>query len=150
MSVGEFCTREIVITSRDSTIVEVARLMLRHHVGDVVVVDSRGEQRVPVGIVTDRDLVVELIAQEVALDSVSVGDVMSSELVTAREKDGIWETLQRMRAKGIRRMPVINELGGLSGILAADDLLELLADELTALAKVAGREVEEEKKKARR
>ena len=147
MSIGEFCTREVVIVERGTGIVELAQLMRKHHVGDVIVVDIQGDLVVPVGIVTDRDIVVELIAGEVDLDSVTTGDVMNPELITAREKEGIWDTLQRMRSRGIRRMPVINEDGGLEGILTVDDLIELLADELDLLAKIAGRGQELEEKR---
>ena len=147
MSIGEFCTREVVIVERGTGIVELAQLMRKHHVGDVIVVDKQGDLVVPVGIVTDRDIVVELIAGKVDLDSVTTGDVMSPELITAKEKEGIWDTLQRMRSKGIRRLPVINKDGGLEGILTVDDLIELLADELDLLAKIAGRGQELEEKR---
>lgn len=147
MSIGEFCTREVVIVERGTGIVELAQLMRKHHVGDVIVVDMQGDLVVPVGIVTDRDIVVELIAGEVDLDSVTTGDVMNQELITAKEKEGIWDTLGSMSSKGIRRIPVINEDGGLEGILTVDDLIELLADELDLLAKIAGRGQELEEKR---
>ena len=147
MSIGEFCTREVVIAERDTGIVELTQLMRKHHVGDVVVVEKKGDLAVPVGIITDRDIVVELIAGEVDLDSVTTGDVMSPELITAGEKEGIWDTLQRMRSQGIRRLPVVNYDGGLEGILTVDDLIELLADELALLAKIAGRGQEVEGKR---
>lgn len=146
MTVGEFCNREVVIASREETIVDIAKLMRRHHVGDVVIVDRSKEPPVPIGIMTDRDIVVAFIAAEVPLDSVTVGDVMSPELVTVREDEGIWECLQRMRIRGVRRIPVVNRQGGLEGILTVDDLLELFAEELLALAKVPTREVVREKK----
>jgi CBS domain-containing protein len=145
MSVGEICNREVIVTSKDSSIFEVAKLMRDNHVGDVIVVDSSGGQPVPIGIITDRDIVVELIAKEVALDSVTVGDVMTYELFAVREKDGIWSTLECMRMRGIRRMPVVNEQGGLEGVLTVDDLLELFSDELTSLSKVAIREQKRER-----
>ena len=145
MTVGKFCNREVVVANKDSTIIEVAQLMRQHHVGDAVIVDSSGDRPKPIGIITDRDIVVELIACEVSLDTVSVGDVMSFELVTAREQDSLWGTLQCMRAKGVRRIPVVNDQGGLEGILTSDDLLELLAEELLLLAKVPIREQELEK-----
>ena len=146
MTVGQFCNREVVVTSKNSTILEVARLMRQHHVGDVVVVaDGQSAQPVPLGIITDRDIVVELIAAEVDLDTVTVGDVMSFEITTVKEQDGIWETVQRMRAKGIRRVPVVNDKGGLEGILTADDLLELFSEELMQLARVADSEISREK-----
>ncbi len=149
MSIGEFCNREVVIAKKDMGIVELAQLMRNHHVGDVIVVEKQGDLVVPVGIITDRDIVVELVAGQVDIDSVTSGDVMSLELITAMEKDGIWDTLQRMRSKGIRRLPVVNEDGGLEGILTVDDLIELLAEELALLAGIAGRgqELEGERRK---
>jgi CBS domain-containing protein len=128
MTVGKFCNREVIIAEKGCTVTEVAKLMRHHHVGDVVIVDSNG------------GIVIELIACDVALDTVAAGDVMSYELVTARETDSIWDTLQRMRAKGVRRMPVVNDTGELEGILSIDDLLELFAEELNLLAKVPFRE----------
>ncbi|MHB8810836.1 MAG: CBS domain-containing protein [Desulfobulbaceae bacterium] len=147
MSTGEFCTREVVITEKDSSILEVAQLMRTFHVGDVVVVEHRGEQAVPLGIITDRDIVVELIAQEVNLGSVTVGDIMSYDLLSVREDEGIWEVLLQMCDRGVRRIPVVNEEGGLEGILALDDMIELLAEELTLLAKIARSGPDRERKK---
>ena len=140
MTVGKFCNREVIIADKDSSIVEIARLMRRHHVGDVILVTGSGDRSRPVGILTDRDIVIELIACDVPLNSVCAGDVMSYELVTAREEDSIWDTLKRMRAKGIRRVPVVNDKDELEGILSVDDLLELVAEELKLLARVPFRE----------
>jgi CBS domain-containing protein len=140
MTVGKFCNREVIIAEKSSTVTEVAKIMRQHHVGDVVIVDSHGGKVRPVGILTDRDIVIELIACDVAPDSVSARDVMTYELVTAREEDSIWDTLQKMRARGVRRVPVVNAAGELEGILSADDLMELFADELNLLAKVPFRE----------
>ena len=140
MTVGKFCNREVIIADKNSSIAEIAKLMRKHHVGDVVLVNDKGGRATPIGILTDRDIVIELIACDVPLDSVSAGDVMSYELVTAKEEDSIWDTLQRMRAKGIRRVPVVNDKDELEGILSADDLLELFAEELNLLAKVPFRE----------
>lgn len=145
MSVGAFCNREVVIARRDTTIVAAAKLMRHHHVGDLVVVEGEGANPKPVGIITDRDLVVELIANEVELASVTVGAVMSSQLVTARQQDSLWETMRRMQGHGIRRMVVVNDAGGLEGILTVDDLLALFGEEITALARVPGREQERER-----
>src|SRR4030065_513698 len=86
-----------------------------HHVGDLVVVEEKAGQRIPVGILTDRDLVIEILAKDVDMNAVTVGDVMSGELLTARASDGLYETLQRMRAKGVRRVPVVNAGGGGGG-----------------------------------
>lgn len=146
MTAGHFCNREVVVTGKESSIVEVARLMRHHHVGDVVVVAEEEGMTVPLGIITDRDIVMELIADQVVLEAVTVGDVMSYELIAANERDGIWDTLRRMRTDGIRRIPVVNDQGGLEGILTLDDMLELLTEELSLLAKVPSRAQDKERK----
>ncbi|QJD31175.1 CBS domain-containing protein [Methylococcus geothermalis] len=140
MSIGQFCIRDTVIVGKGDTIVEAAKVMRQHHVGSVVVVEESEHGCKPVGILTDRDLVVEILAKEVAPEAVTVGDVMSFELVTAREQDGLWETLQRMRVNGVRRIPVVDDRGVLVGIVSADDYLEILSTELGELAKLLGRE----------
>ena len=145
MTIGTICTRETVIAKKDDTIVTVAQLMRRHHVGDIVIVKEGEAENVPIGIVTDRDLVVEVLAQELSPDAVTVGDIMSYELVTAHDSDGIWSTLQKMRIKGVRRMPVVNQRGGLVGIVSLDDVLGLLSEELSGLTKIVGREQERER-----
>jgi CBS domain-containing protein len=131
MIVGEVCTREVVFIDRDASILEAARLMRQHHVGDVIVADDRHGEWVPVGILTDRDIVVELLAREVDLNAVSIGDVMSLDLLTAEEDADLTETIKTMRSRGVRRVPVLNRGGGLVGILAADDLIELIAEQLS-------------------
>jgi CBS domain-containing protein len=144
MPISEICNREVVIVQRSNTIMEAAQLMRQHHVGDVVVVDERGGIKVPVGIVTDRDLVVEIMAPAIDQTVVTVGDIMASELVTVKENAGLSETIEYMRAKGVRRVPVVDRNGALVGILALDDLLELLAEELLALAKLVRHEQKRE------
>ena len=140
MTIGTICSRDTIFTTRSSSIVDAAQLMRENHVGDLVVVDEQAGRRVPVGIVTDRDLVVEILAKQVEPGSVTIGDIMSGELVTARESDGLFDTLQRMRAKGVRRVPVVGADGALAGIVAVDDFLDLFAEEITALARLVSRE----------
>jgi CBS domain-containing protein len=144
MPISEICNREVIIVQRDDTIVEAAKLMRQHHVGDVVVVEDRGGVRVPLGIVTDRDLVVEIMATELNPAVITVGDIMLPELVTVKEHTGLYEAVQYMRAKGVRRLPVVNDSGALQGILTLDDLLELLAEELLALSKLVKLEQKKE------
>jgi CBS domain-containing protein len=146
MSVGQICNRDTVIARKEDSIVEIAKLMREFHVGSVVIVEDVAEGVKPVGIVTDRDLVVEILAAQLNPDTVTIGDVMSFELTSAREDDGLWDTLQRMRVRGVRRVPVVDGNGNLRGILSSDDLLELLAGELGELAKLINREQEREQR----
>jgi CBS domain-containing protein len=144
MPISEICNREVVIVQRNNTILEAAQLMRQHHVGDVVVVEERGGVKVPVGIVTDRDLVVEIMAPAIDQTVITVGDIMVTELATVKENAGLSETIEYMRAKGVRRVPVVDKGGGLVGILTLDDLLELLAEELLALARLVRHEQKKE------
>ncbi len=141
MAVGELCNREVVIAEKNLGVTEAARLMRRHHVGDLVVVDG---DRKPVGIVTDRDIVVEVVAAGVNPEVLSLVDIMGPSLATVRDGEGVFEALRYMRDKGVRRMPVVDAAGALVGILTLDDLLGLLAEELGELAKLVSHERERE------
>ena len=145
MSIGDICNRDVVVIEKDASIQEGARLMRQFHVGALVVCDEREGRRVPLGLVTDRDIIVEVLAEGVEVGSVMVGDIMSAKLLTARESDEIGDTLQRMRQAGVRRLPVVDGLGCLQGIVTMDDVVELLADELAQLAKLVAREQTAEK-----
>ncbi len=140
MPIGEFCNREVVFATRKTSIIEAAQLMRRYHVGDLVVVDEAGGKRVPVGMVTDRDIVIEIIAKSLPVADFTVGDIMGPQLVSVQESEGVVETIRLMRANGIRRIPVVKQDGELAGIMSVDDMLDLLAEELAELAKVAPRE----------
>ncbi len=144
MPVSEVCNREVVIVHPDDTIFETAQLMRKHHVGDVLVVEECGGMRVPIGIITDRDLVVEIMAPKLDPAIVAVGDVVTSDLVTVRENVGTFEAIEYMRTKGVRRLPVVDDNGGLIGILTLDDLLEIRAEELVSLAKLVRYEQKKE------
>jgi CBS domain-containing protein len=129
----------------DADVLEAARLMREFHVGTVVVVNVENERRFPIGIVTDRDLVVEILGQDVVPEAVSVRDIMSNALVTAAENDSLWDTISQMRSKSVRRVLVLGQAGELVGLLAVDDVLELLAEELSQLVKITVNERKKEK-----
>jgi CBS domain-containing protein len=140
MNAGEICNREVVFAYRDTSLVEAARLMREHHVGSLVVVVEHGAERVPVGILTDRDIVVAAVAEEGDVRKLSVADVMSAGLFVVREQDGLAEVLRAMREHGVRRVPVVTPSGALAGIIAIDDLLELVAEELGDFVRTVGHE----------
>jgi len=140
MMIGEICNRDVVVVDRDVSVREAAALLREHHVGDLVVVDKVGGRTVPVGVITDRDVAIEVVAMGVDPEMIKVGEVMGPELVTAGEAETVYDTIQRMRARGVRRIPVLDAQGGLAGIVSLADLLEFLAEEITQLAKVFYRE----------
>jgi len=144
MAIGEICNREVVYAKRDATVKTAARLMREFHIGSVVVVDEPGGKRVPAGIVTDRDITVAVVALGLDPEVIQIGDIMGTELIAVPEDTGIAEVVELMRLKGIRRV-VVNDAGGnLVGIVAADDVLSLLAEEMSALASMVGREQKRE------
>ena len=146
MPVSEICNREVVVIQKNESVVDAAKLMRKHHVGDVLVVEDRTGIRVPVGIVTDRDLVMEVLAVELDGACLTVEEIMEQEVVTIQEGTGIFEAIQYMRQKAVRRLPVVNNQGGLIGILTLDDILELLSEELLALSHLVRREQQKEAK----
>lgn len=146
MKIGECCNREVVVADKGMGVLEAAKLMRKYHVGDLVVVEKRNgtDTNRPVGILTDRDLVVEVLAQEVPPDEVSAADVMSLDLATVEEDQGVWETLERMRDLGVRRMPVVDHNGALVGLVTLDDLLELLTESMDNVAQLIKSELRKE------
>lgn len=144
MLVGEYCHLEVVAIPRQTGISEAARLMRQHHVGSLVIVDENDGRRQPVGIVTDRDLVIEVLAQDVPIEQLTLEDIMRSPLETAWEDDSVLDTLQRMRRLGVRRLPVIDARGSLSGILAVDDLLDLISTSLSDIVSLVANEIRTE------
>lgn len=133
MNIGELCNRETIIVLQDENIVDAARLMRQYHVGDLIVVTKSEDGNRPIGIVTDRDIVMEVVANNADPKTVKVSEVMSQELVTASEEEDIHECIERMRKYGIRRLPIVDKDGYLAGILCVDDILEFLGEEVDTL-----------------
>jgi CBS domain-containing protein len=149
MAIGEICNREVVYVSRDVTVHAACKLMRHYHVGSLVVVDESSGKRVPVGILTDRDIVVEIDAMDLDPKVITAGDIMSPELATVPEDHGVLETIEVMRLKGVRRMPIVDADGRLVGIVTIDDLLEVLAGELTDISRIVSREQSHEQQSRR-
>lgn len=129
MSIRDIARDEVATTSPEASVAEVVDIMIDRGVGSVVVTDGRR----PVGIVTDRDVVVRGYATDADLSQVPVSDVMSEDLVTTESEVGIYELLRLMAENGVRRVPVVND-GELSGIVTLDDVLILLGMELQSVA----------------
>ena len=145
MAIGEICSREVLFARRDESVAAAARQMRESHVGCLVVADEDGGKRVPVGILTDRDITVAVVAPGLDAEVILIGDVMSAELLSVQEDAGIAETVELMRLRGIRRLPVTDADGALVGLIAADDILSLLAEEISGLAGMISREEKRER-----
>jgi CBS domain-containing protein len=118
--------------------------MHRRHVGAVVVVEQHGKLLLPVGIVTDRDVLRGQAMHRADLFTLTVQDVMTTDPLTLGESSGLAEGISRMKTRGVRRAPVVAETGDLVGIVSLDDLLPAVAEELGELAKLIGRQAHAE------
>lgn len=144
MSISEYCNREVIVARRDDPVLEAAHLMRQHHVGAVVVVEELNDRRYPVGVLTDRDLVMEVLVNKLDPESVRVGEIVRENVISVEGSAGVLETVQRMRGRGVRRAPVVGGHGELIGIIAVDDLIGLLAEEMGELYKLIRHEQERE------
>jgi CBS domain-containing protein len=133
MTAGDICTRNVVVTRKEENIVDAAKRMRMFHVGDLVVIERVGERRRPIGILTDRDIVLSVVASNPGYANCCVvDDVMTTDVITVRETEDLMEVLKKMQAHGVRRVPVVDDEGSLVGIVAFDDVARSLADEMNA------------------
>jgi CBS domain-containing protein len=137
MNVGQICQRHAITVKPSDELRTAAKLMREHHIGFLVVVPpaAEGEQE-PLGVITDRDIVVSTLAIDVDPASVSVGDVMTCNPTVALLEDSIADALSQMRHRGVRRLPVVGDYGKLVGVVSLDDILRQRADEIGAAAAV--------------
>ena len=140
MNVDSICNRNVVIADQSTDALTAARLMHENHVGTIIIVDDISNTKRPIGIISDRDLVIEVLAKDVSPAQVTLKDAMNQDLICVRDDDDMLETVKIMCLEGIRRVPVVNEQGQLTGILTMDNLFEILANELSNLALLMSRE----------
>jgi CBS domain-containing protein len=136
MTVGDVCNREVVYVNREVTVDAGCRLMRHYHVGSLVVVDEVGGKRVPVGMLTDRDIVLEVNAMDLDAKVITAGDIMPPDLIAVPESKNILDGIEVMRSNGLRRLPIVDEKNLLVGIVTIDDLLPVLAKHLSGIAGV--------------
>ena len=142
MNIGELCRRDVVTASASDELLSAVRLMRAKHVGYLVVVevDVRDQVARPVGVLSDRDIVVGVVAREADVRALRIGDVMTQRPVTASETDTVAVALNQMRRVGVRRLPVVGSRGQLVGVVSLDDVLAELAGELVNVAGAIGKE----------
>ena len=133
MDIATICQRQVVIISADASLREAATLMRERHVGALVVTDAADTPRV-LGVVTDRDLAIEVLAREPDGAAVAVGDIASGKLVAVAGTATVQEAVDAMERNGVRRLLVTDDGQGVIGFVSADDLVEAIATELSGLA----------------
>ena len=146
MTVGDICNRNVVVAPETEMVVDAARRMRTSHVGNLVIVKARNGQHMPIGIVTDRDIVIGAVASDPDhINYLFVRDVMTSNLVTAYEDEEIDAALKKMHQHGIRRLPIVDETGALVGILTLDDILQYVSGQQAELVALVAREQQRER-----
>ncbi len=140
MSIGNYCRRSICKVTPDATIVRVAQILRDEHVGSVIVVQDQK----PLGIVTDRDITVRVLAEDRDPATTKVSEIMSKPLVTVPPEAGVAEAARLMRGARIRRVPVVTKEGRLFGVIAMDDLMIRFARQFSALSRTVRREQQNE------
>ena len=140
MFLEKITNRNVVTIPEGATMEVAAKTMRDQHVGCVVVVQEKGLRKIPIGMITDRDIVVSTSAFGIAPNTVYVRDVMSATLVTARKNDSFNHVLMLMKEHGVKRIPVVDSEGALMGIVTTHELMSVLADELNVLLKVTERQ----------
>ena len=127
---GKICTKPVVTASAQMTVDQAARAMRTRNVGALVVVNAGR----PIGILTDRDVAIEVVAKGMDPDVTRVGDVMHKRPITIREDLGVFDAAKVFAKTGVRRLPVVTKSGVLVGVIAVDDLIMLLGNELGHVA----------------
>jgi CBS domain-containing protein len=133
LTAGDICKRKVTVGYRQTTLVAAAQLMREDHVGSVVVVEDEDGSRLVCGMVTDRDIVMSVVATGLHPEPLHLEDIMSERLVTVTETDSLTDLLHAMREHGVRRLPVVDAHDELMGIVTMDDVLKILVRELNML-----------------
>lgn len=136
MSLGNLCRREVVVVNQGTPIEEAVKFMEEKNIGSVIVVGG-GK---PLGIATDRDILLRVVNKGLDPEKSSVDDVMTREIVTLKEGMGLFEALEQVKGKGIRRFPIVDARGNLKGIMTLDDIIYLLGKEMADVASIIERE----------
>lgn len=145
MNAGQLCTREVVFSVPGESVEEAAEVMRQYDVGDVVVVEQDNGVRRPIGIVTDRDIAVKVVAHGLDPATLDVDEIMIGEIETVGEQTSVEEVAHTMKVKGVRRTPVVDRDNSLVGILAFDDIVDYLAEQMSDLAGLVQRQQEGQK-----
>ena len=140
MSLERVCRKEVVTVPPHTNLLEVTRLLRSQHVGSVVVVEDHR----PVGILTDRDIIVKVVAEEKDPKAIQAYEIMTTNPALVNINLDPLDATRIMRDRGLRRLPVVDENRHLLGILTLDDVLDLLGKEAANLAEAVHTELAKE------
>lgn len=140
---SDLCSKDIVYIEEKSSLRQAAQLMKKHNIGGVIVVDSYKDNK-PVGMITDRDIALCCVDEKIALTK-KIKKVMSKDIVTMPRDAGIAAVVAKMEKDGVRKVIILDKEGHACGLVSTDDVLELLAREISALGKVSRQQNQNEK-----
>jgi len=140
MRIADICTSNPIHIAASASVRDAASLMRHRHVGALVVLGTANGDRAPVGILTDRDIVVSLVVEGVDPDTLQVSDVMTREVATCGEDQDLFDAIGTMRRNGVRRLPVLDAAGELTGMVSADDIYGAIGAHLSELGQALTRE----------
>jgi CBS domain-containing protein len=131
--VSEIIPQERVVVTVDindnPSALDVSKLMAKHRIGSIVVIE--GNNKKPVGIVTERDIIKKVSAQNKSADQVAVRHIMSSPLITVKSIDSVDTAAETIAENKIKRLVVLEQDGSMVGILSVSDIAKKLAKILT-------------------
>lgn len=139
MPISHLCTKDLISVSQGTSLQSAAQLMKKHHVGGLVVVESASKSK-PVGILTDRDLAMAIVADNWSADS-PVDKVMSKKVIKVKQTEGISKVIEKMSSEGIRRIILVDDDDNACGLVSSDDILQLMAKELNDLGNLVKKQV---------
>lgn len=140
MLIGKLCKLNVVTASVHSSVYEIVSLMKKNNIGDVIIINNE-DIKVPVGIITDRDIVIRVVADAINPKEITAGDIMSNNLLILNEYQSIQEAIDMMCAKGVRRAPVVNDAGALIGIISVDDLVLFIVNIVESYGKLIRKQI---------
>ncbi|POB12704.1 cyclic nucleotide-binding/CBS domain-containing protein [Halobacteriovorax sp. DA5] len=145
MAIKDIIQKDVVIINSNATLKDAAKQMYEKHVGAIVVVDNiTGKKNTPVGILTDRDIAISF-GKEGKIEPYSkVSEIMTQNVVLCTPKDSIVDTIKKMQANGIKRIPVVNSRDQIVGIISSDDIIQRLGNEIHDLSQIVKLEIEKE------
>lgn len=142
----QLCEKDVVCLKSSDTIFDAAERMCADHVGNVVIVDEKNGKKIPVGMLTDRDIVINSIAKKLKPESVKISDIMSKKVVTATDDIEISELIQLITTEGVSRLPIVDSSGALIGILSSKRLFQYMAQGLCLLSSLSIQQQKREEK----
>ncbi|MFG1483165.1 CBS domain-containing protein [Halobacteriovorax sp. HFRX-2_2] len=145
MAIKDMIQKNTVIINSNATLKDAAKQMYEKHVGAIVVVDNvTGKKNTPIGILTDRDIAISFGKEGKIEPNSKVSEIMTQNVVLCTPKDSVVDTIKKMQANGVKRLPVVNGRDQIVGIISSDDIIQTIGNELYDLSQIVKLEIEKE------